>query len=124
MKRFLLATLAALGVSACAEDYYGPYGGGAVAYSDGFYAPYYRPYYGGYGGYWGQSRAYNYRGGHAPPRYQGHPHRGFHGRPPGAGRPGAGYYGGGRPGGGHYGGGHYGGGHYGGGHYGGPHGPR
>jgi hypothetical protein len=54
MKR-VLAALAALAASACAEDYYGPYGGGGMAYYDDFYGPY-------AGGYWGPDSYFYYRG--------------------------------------------------------------
>jgi hypothetical protein len=98
MKRVLLAALAALGVSACAEDYYGPYGGGGVAYYDDFYGPYSDGYWGPDGYFWyGGGRGHPYfrdeghhfhhqpRGGdhgvHAHPGFHGFPH---HGRAPGA----------------------------------------
>jgi hypothetical protein len=79
MKRVLLAALAALGVAACAEDYYGPYGGGGIAYYDDFYGPY-------YGGYWGPDSVFYYQAGHGHPflRDEGHHFRhdmagGYHG---------------------------------------------
>jgi hypothetical protein len=108
MKRILLAALAALGVSACAEDYYGPYGGGGMAYYDDFYGPY-------YGGYWGPDTVFYYRNGphhpfvrdeghhfhHDPARglHGVHANPGFHGFAHGGGHPGHGGAAGGRPGG-------------------------
>ena len=74
MKRVLLAACAGLGLAACADDYYGPYGYGggygggygydlgASAYYDGYYGPY-------YDGYWGRDGAYYY----SPQR--GYPYR-------------------------------------------------
>jgi len=101
MKRTVLAALAALSVSACAEGYYGPYGGGGTAYYDGFYGPY-------DSGYWGRDNFFYYRNGHGRPYYRDdgrhfrrgpapgyrgvHGHPGFHGWPHG--RP----YGGRNPG--------------------------
>jgi hypothetical protein len=81
MKPVLLAALAALGLTACAEGYYGPYGGGGMAYYDDFYGPY-------YDGYWGPDGFFYYRdhrdGGRRFHRDEGHhfqhaPMQGFHG---------------------------------------------
>jgi hypothetical protein len=79
MKRIWLAAIAALGVSACAEDYYGPYGGGGMAYYDDYYGPY-------YGGYWGPDAVFYYRSDPRRPyvRDEGHhfhhdPAQGLHG---------------------------------------------
>src|ERR1700745_2545657 len=99
MKRVLLAACAALGVTACAEGYYGPYGGGGMAYYDDFYGPY-------YGGYWGsdgmcyygdagrhfhRDEAHHFQ--HAPMQgFHGvHAHSGFHGFHGGGGHEGGGH---------------------------------
>jgi hypothetical protein len=87
MKRLLLAgaaSLAALAMAGCAEDYYGPYGGGGMAYYDSFYGPY-------YGGYWAPDGAFYYRGGrgggfhrddgHHFHREPGNGYRGVHANP-------------------------------------------
>ena len=79
MKRVLLAACAALGITACAEGYYGPYGGGGLAYYDDFYGPY-------YDGYWGPDEVFYFRRDHDRrfERDEAHhfrhaPMQGFHG---------------------------------------------
>jgi hypothetical protein len=57
MRHGLLAVFAALALSACAEGYYGPYGGGGMAYYDDFYGSY-------YDGYWGSDGFFYFRHGH------------------------------------------------------------
>jgi hypothetical protein len=79
MKQALLAVCAALALSACATGYYGPYGGGGLAYYDDSYGPF-------YDGYWGADGFFYFRNGHDHRfiRDDGHhfhhaPGAGFHG---------------------------------------------
>lgn len=64
MKKVLLALVAGLAVSACADDYWGydsDYYYGDRAYYDGAYGPYYRGYWGGDGSFYyspGRGRPY------------------------------------------------------------------
>lgn len=81
MKRALLVLVAALSVSACAEELgYGPTFASGLVYYDSFYGPYYN-------GYWGRDGFFYYSPGRGRPfiRDEGHhfhrdnPGPGFHG---------------------------------------------
>jgi hypothetical protein len=95
MKHAPLAILAALTLSACAEGYYGPYGGGGLAYYDDYYGPFHE-------GYWGRDGAFYHRSGESRQfardegqHFRHAPAGGFHGVHASAGFHGGGHGGGG-----------------------------
>jgi hypothetical protein len=97
MKHVLLVVFAALTLSACATGYYGPYGGGGLAYYDDYYGPF-------DDGYWGRDGFFYYRNGHhgafirdESRHFQHGPVAGFHGVRAHGGFHGFGHAGGGHP---------------------------
>jgi hypothetical protein len=103
MFKGLLAFVAALAVAGCAEGYYGPYGGGGLAYYDDYYGPFDDGYWGPDGFFYFRGRdhrffrdgEHHFRRGPAAGFHGVHGHAGFHGFTHG------GFHGGGFHGGGH-----------------------